>query len=134
MQISYLVFIHVNEYNPIIRQKISRQHQSGINHTAPVGMKASVGVGILEQAVFVLVVHSHLFIFFFLCAHEIVSIYEVVAGIIRRIDIDHFDLAEIALLQNFQDFQIVALDIEIFRGVPVAAVRFNRAQRFGDRP
>ena len=48
-------------------------------------MKASVGVGILEQAVFVLVVHSHLLVFFFLRAHEIIGIDEVVAGVVRRV-------------------------------------------------
>ena len=48
-------------------------------------MEPSVGVGILEQAVFVLVVHSHLLVFFFLRAHEIIGIDEVVAGVIRRV-------------------------------------------------
>ena len=46
-------------------------------------MEPSVGVGILEQAVFVLVVHSHLLVFFFLLAHEIVGVDEVVAGVVR---------------------------------------------------
>ena len=46
-------------------------------------MEPSVGVGILEQAVFVLVVHSHLLVFFFLRAHEIVGVDEVVAGVVR---------------------------------------------------
>ena len=61
-------------------------------------MKPPVGVGILEQAVFILVVHSHLCVFFFLRAHEIVGVDEVVAGVVRRVDIDHLDLAEIAFL------------------------------------
>ena len=48
-------------------------------------MEPSVGVGILEQAVFVLVIHSHLLVFFFLRTHEIVGIDEVVAGVVRRV-------------------------------------------------
>ena len=84
-------------------------------------MKASVGVGVLEQAVIVLVIHSHLLVFFFLRAHEIVGIDEVVAGVVRRVDVDHLHLAEIALLQQLKDFQIVALDVEVFGGVPVLA-------------
>ena len=96
-------------------------------------MKTSVGVGILEQAVFVLVVHSHLLVFFFLRAHEIVGIDEVVAGIVRRVDIDHLDLTEIALLQELEDFQIIALDVEVFGGVPILALCHAGAQRLPDR-
>ena len=48
-------------------------------------MKPSIGVGILEQTVFVLVVHSHLRVFFFLRAHEIVGIDKIVAGVVRRV-------------------------------------------------
>ena len=42
-------------------------------------MKSSVGVGILEQAIFILVVHPHLLVFLFLRAHEVVGVYEVFA-------------------------------------------------------
>ena len=95
-------------------------------------MKPSVGVGILEQAVFLLVVHSHLLVFFFLRAHEIIGVDKVVAGIVRRVDIDHLDLAEIALLQELEDFQIIALDVEVFSGVPVLALRHTGAKRLPD--
>ena len=90
-------------------------------------MKTPARISIFEQAVFIFVIHSHLFVFFFLRAHEIVSIYEIISCIIRGINIDHLDLAEVTFLQDFQDFQIIALDIEILRGVPVATVRFYRA-------
>ena len=40
--------------------------QSGIDHATPVRMKAPVGIGVLEQTVTVLVVHSHLLVFLFL--------------------------------------------------------------------
>ena len=52
---------------------------------------------------------------------------------VLRVDIDHFDLAEIALLQKLADFQIVALDIEVFGAVPVLALCHARAQRLPDR-
>lgn len=96
-------------------------------------MKPSVGVGILEQTVFVLVVHSHLRVFFFLRAHEIVGVDEIVAGVVRRVDVDHLDLAEIALLQKLEDFQIIALDVEVFGSVPVLALCHTRAQGLTDR-
>ena len=58
-------------------------------------MKTPARISIFEQAVFVLVVHSHLLIFFFLRAHEIIGINEVVAGIVRWININHLDLMRI---------------------------------------
>ena len=96
-------------------------------------MKPSVGVGILEQAVFVLVVHSHLCVFFFLRAHEIIGIDEVVSGIVRWVDINHLNLAEIAFLQQLENFQVVTLNVEILGGVPINAVLFARAQGLADR-
>ena len=132
-QIIAFSVIYADENNPIIRHQIPRQHQPRINHAAPVGMKPPVGVGILEQAVLVLVVHSHLRVFFFLRAHEIVGIDEVVAGVVRRVDIDHLDLTKIAFLQQLEDFQIVALDVEVFGGVPVFALCHAGAQRLANR-
>ena len=76
---------------------------------------------------------SHLLVFFFLRTHEIVGVDEVVAGVVRWIDIDHLDLAEIALLQELENFQIVALNVEIFGGVPVLSLRHAGAQRLADR-
>ena len=97
-------------------------------------MELSIRIRVLYQSIIFIVNDSHFTVFFTLCTHKIVCIDEVVARIIRRININHLDLAEIALLQEFQDFQIIALDIEILRGIPVAAVCFHRAQRFRDWP
>ena len=61
-------------------------------------MKSPVGIGVLEQTVIVLVVHSHLLVFFFLRAHEIIGIDEVVAGVVRRVYVPtDFDTKEKAL-------------------------------------
>ena len=94
-------------------------------------MKLAVGVEIFEQAIFIFVIHSHLCIFFF---YKVVGVDKIAARIIRRVNVDHLDLAEITLLQKLEDFQIVALNVEIFRGVPITAVLFHRAQGLGDRP
>ena len=95
-------------------------------------MEASVCIGILEQAVFVLVEHAHLLVFLFLRPHKIIGIDEVVARVIRRVDINHLHLAEIAFLQEFEHFQIVALDVEVFGTVPVFAFFDAWAQRLAD--
>ena len=96
-------------------------------------MKASVGVGILEQAVAFLTPLSALNLPLFALHLKIIGIDKIVAGVVRRVNIDHFDLAEIALLQELEDFQIIALDVEVFGGVPVLALRHTGAQRLADR-
>ena len=61
-------------------------------------MKSPIGVGVLEQAVVILVVHPHLLVFLFLGAHEVIGIDEVVAGIIGRVYVStDFDTKEKAL-------------------------------------
>lgn len=34
-------------------------------------------------------------------------------------DIDHFDLAVVVFLQDFQNFQVIAFDKDVLSGVPV---------------
>ena len=94
-------------------------------------MKPPIAVCVLKQMILVLIVHPHLFIFFTLRAHKIIGIDKIIPRIVRRVDVNHLHLAEIALLQNFQRSQIVALNIQVLGGVPVAAVGFDRAQCFG---
>ena len=52
--------------------------------------------------------------------------------IIGRVDVDQFDFTEIAFLQELQDFQIIALNIEIFGGVPIDALLRAGAQGLAD--
>ena len=60
-------------------------------------MKAPIAVGVLEETVIVFVVHPHLFIFFFLRAHEVVGIDEVIAGVVGRVYKDViFDTSPVA--------------------------------------
>ena len=42
---------------------------------------------------------------------EVVIIDEVVAGVIRRVNIYHLDCAEIVLAENFEHIKVIALDV-----------------------
>ncbi len=64
---------------------------------------------------------------------EIILIYKIVAGVIRRVNIDHFDLAKIGFLQEFEHVEVIALDIQVFGGVKIHAFFPARAQRGGNR-
>ena len=66
---------------------------------------------------------------------KIVLIDKIIAGVVRRINVDHLDLAQIGFLQELQHFQIIALDVEILtvktagHSILAHAVCHNRAQR-----
>ena len=64
---------------------------------------------------------------------EVVAVNKIVAGVVRRVDVNHFDFAEVTLLQNFQSFEVVAFDVKIFSGVEVAAFVECGAQSFVGR-
>ena len=131
-QILNFVLINANKNNAVIRQQIPRQHQPRIHHTAPVGVKPSVAVIVLEQPILVLVIHPHLTVFFILRTHKIVCIDNIVARIIRRVNVNHFDFAQITLLQQLEHFQIVTLNIEILGIIPVFAFCRAGAQGLAD--
>ena len=94
-------------------------------------MEAWIG-GIIRHephiSVFVPILNA---LFIFIGRHrETIVIYEDIrTGIIWRVNKDHLDLTQIALLQELEDFQIVALDVEVFGGIPIDACRFIGTQR-----
>jgi len=45
---------------------------------------------------------------------EIVVIDEVVACVIWRVNVNHLDPTEVCFAEDFEDIEIVALDIEVF--------------------
>ena len=96
-------------------------------------MESAVGFGILNKAV-ALLVELTASIHVCICAFgKIVLINEVVSRVIGRIDIDHLDLAHIGFLQKLEHIEVIALDIEVFRGIKIHALLAAGAQRCGDR-
>ena len=61
---------------------------------------------------------------------KIVLVKDICAGVIRRVDVDHLDLAEICFLEQFEGVKIVALDIEVFCGVEIDRFLAAWAKRF----
>ena len=69
---------------------------------------------------------------------KIVLIDKIISCIVRRINVDHLDFAQIGFLQELQYFQIISLDVEVFtvktagRTVLAYTVGHHRAQRCCD--
>lgn len=50
---------------------------------------------------------------------KVVLVDEVIARVIRWIDVDHLDLAQIRLLQQLQRIQVVAFDEQVLRRIEI---------------
>ena len=59
---------------------------------------------------------------------EVIMIHKVVTCIIWWVDVYHLHLAHIGVLEQFEHFEVVALDIKILGGVPVHTLFRTRAQ------
>ena len=64
---------------------------------------------------------------------EIIMIHKIIARVIWRVNVYHLDLAHVGVLKQLQDFEVVALDIEVLCRVPIHALLGTRAQRLVDR-
>ena len=64
-------------------------------------MEATVALGVLHHAIAVLVVLPAVSKVLICALGKVILVYKVVARIVRRINVDHLDFAEISLLQEF---------------------------------
>ena len=64
---------------------------------------------------------------------KIVRVNKILACVVRRIDIDQLHLAGVALLEKLQHFEIIALDHQVLRRVPIDALFRAGQQRSGRR-
>ena len=94
-------------------------------------MKASITVCVLTIAVSFLV--SIAFIIFLCRLSEIIMIYKIIACVIWRVNINHLNLAHVGVLKQLQNFEVIALDIEILCMLPVHTFLGTRTQRLVDR-
>ncbi len=60
-------------------------------------------------------------------------IHKIIARIIWRVNVNHLDLAHIRVLEQFQNFEVITLDIQILCILPVHTFFGTGAQRLVDR-
>ena len=58
-----------------------------------------------------------------------VRVDEILTGVVRRVDVDELHLAGVALLEELEDLEVVALDEEVPGRGPVDALVGTRAER-----
>ena len=93
-------------------------------------MKTTVAVKIFNKTIAIIIKLSAVLKVFICALSKIICIHKVVSCIVWRVYINHFYLAEVCLLQKFQHFKVIALDIEVFGIVKVNAFLSARAEGF----
>ena len=102
-------------------------------------MKATVALGIRDHAITGFIVLPAARKILGCTLRKVILIDKVIAGIVGRINVYHLDLAKVGLLQQFQDFQIIALNVEVLavnaagRTVLPDTVRNHRAESGSNR-
>ena len=91
-------------------------------------MEATVGVGVGAEAVALVVNLPGVLQVGQQALGVVVGVDEVVAGVVGRVDVDHLDLAQVRLLQQLEDLEVVALDDEVLGGVEGDALFRGGAQ------
>lgn len=125
--------IKTDENHSILTQQILCQFQSWIHHIQPVGMETAVAFGVLHHAVALFIELTAVGKILIRTLSKVILIHKVVAGVVRRINVDHLDFSEIGFLQQLQHFEVVALNIEVLCGVKVHAFLPAGTQRLIDR-
>ena len=94
-------------------------------------MEPSVTICVLTKTVSFLVPIA--FIIFLCRLRKIIMIHKVISRVIRRVYVYHLDLAHIGVLKQLQNFEVIALDIEILCRVPIHTLLGARTQCLVDR-
>ena len=121
-EIGLLIIINGNKNDAVIGEEVPCEKETRVYHGAPVGVEAGIAVIVFcELLVSFFVEELCLGGVVFFIHTEFVFVYEVVARIVGRVDVNHFHFAEVGLLEEFQCVQIIAFNVKILRGVPAFA-------------
>ena len=117
----------------VFGEQISREFEPWVHHAQPVGVESPVGLRIGDESIPRIVDLSRLCKVLVGRLGEVVVIDEVITGVVRRIDVDELDLAEVGLLEQLECVEIVTFDEDVFRRVKVDGLPSHRAESLGDR-
>ena len=127
-EVGDFVVVDADEDDPILSEEITRQGETGVHHREPVGVVATGGLGVRGEALAVRSLTGLLEVAGERIG-EVVFVDEVVPRVVRGIDVDHLDLAQIRLLEELQDFEVVPFDDQVAGLVLVDALASLRAER-----
>src|SRR5699024_5115344 len=133
------MLIYANEYSSIFSKKILCNPQAWIQHIQPVGMESAIAFRVLYESVAFFIEQTTLskILLGFQC--KIILIDKIRTSVVRGIDINDLDLAEICLLKQLQHIKVITLNVDILcidaTGCSVSADRLLpvKSQGFSNR-
>ena len=96
-------------------------------------MEATVAFGVLNQLISFFCFLTTMFDIFTRIFCEVIIVNEVTSCVVGRINVNHFNFAEIGFLQQFKHGKIVAFDVEILRVIKIYTFFTARAQSIANR-
>lgn len=137
-QVVLLVIIYGDKNNAILRKKIASDFESRIYHIQPIGVKTTIGFGVALHGVIVHLIaigikRSIALLELIFALSEIIIIDEVITCIIGRVNVNHLDTTEVGFAENFEDIEVIALNIKIFGRIEINRFFTARAQSEIDR-
>jgi hypothetical protein len=101
-----LVVINAHENHAVLAQELTRQEQARIHHRKPRGAIASTRFRIACYLLRQLEVRLER-------VGVIVGIDKIVAGVVGRVNVNHLDAPKVRLVEEFQNFEVVAFDEQV---------------------
>src|SRR5690349_19091697 len=106
--------INAQEDGSVSAQQAMRQLQSREDHVQPISVEPSTGLSVAADLLstvdltgqFEIVLDAVL---------KAVRIDKISTCVVRRVDVDQLDLAAIALLKQFEDFEVVTFNHQVLR-------------------
>ncbi len=130
-EVGELAVIDADSDVTVRSKQIARKFETRIEHVEPVGVVPAFGFSIRGKFLAVAarllrppeIVRDAVF--------EVIRVDEVMARVVRRIDVNELDVAVIVLLEHLEDLEVIAFDESIRRRVPVPGLALFRTQRCG---
>ena len=98
--------INAHENHALLAQELTRQEQARIHHRKPRGVIASTRFRIACYLLRPLEVRLE-------WVGVIVGIDKIVAGVVGRVNVNHLDAPKVRLVEEFQNFEVVAFDEQV---------------------
>ena len=119
LKVISFVLVNADEDGAVGSEQIARKRETRINHRAPVRVKPAVALGVGDQAAALLVIVAALGVVLAARLGKVIVVDEIMARVVRRVDVYELHLAGVGFLQDLERVEVVALDVEVLRGVPV---------------
>ena len=118
-QVVHLIIVNAHENHAVLAQQLAGQEKARVHHGEPGGVVASAGLRVGGEQIALGVLLAGQLQVGGQRVGVVVGVDKIVAGVVRWVNVDHLHSAKVGLVEELEDFQVVALDEEVLGGVKV---------------